>query len=367
MPQFTPSNSPVVLLAGRNAYNHMQQHGLQPDHIRAMLGASGGPKWFVLSALDQYLAGYYFANRQQPLDLLGTSAGGWRFACYCQQQPAEAIARFVDHYSKTVYSAQADADEITTKAIALVDELLGQQGVEQIINHPSFRLHLLVCRGRHLAASSNKYRQMAALAVAAGINAIQRRLLGSSFERIVLHNSHHTPAAPSPFLQFDDFPTRNYKLTTENLRSGLLATGAIPLVIHPQRYLAGPGKGYYYDGGIIDYHFDLPIKTDGLVLYPHFYPAITPGWFDKSLKWRTAAADHYRNVLIVAPSAQFVSTLLHGKISDRNDFKTLTPEQRIPYWQTVIAEGQRLAEFFAERHERQDWMNYVQLMETPPR
>ncbi|GGA72193.1 hypothetical protein GCM10011369_12440 [Neiella marina] len=367
MSQYNQSNSPAVLLAGRDAYNHIRQNGLQPQHINAMLGASGGPKWFLLAALDQYLAGDYFANRQQPLDLLGTSAGGWRFACYCQKQPAAATKRFVQHYSQTVYSAQADADEITDKAIALVDELLGDHGVEQIINHPSFRLHLVVCRGRHLAASNNKYRQTAALAVAASLNALSRDFLGSCFERIVLHNSDLSAAAPSPFLQLNDLPTRNYKLTTENLRAGLLATGAIPLVIHPQQYLTGPGKGYYYDGGIVDYHFDLPLKTKGLVLYPHFYPAITPGWFDKALKWRSAAAENYRRVLMIAPSSQLIASLPHGKISDRNDFKNLSPDQRIPYWQTVIAEGQRLAEFFAERHVKQDWMEYVQLMETPPR
>ncbi|MBW8192649.1 hypothetical protein K0504_16545 [Neiella marina] len=358
---------PVTLLAGREAYQKIAANGLAANDISALLGASGGPKWFILSAIDQYLAGEFFADRQQPLDLLGTSAGGWRFACYCQQQPAEATRRFVEHYANTVYSAQANANEITTKAIALVDELLGEHGSEQILSHPSFRLHMVVCRGKHLAASGNKHRQMLALAAAATLNGIHRNLLSLSFERILLHNSKRSQSVQSPFLQLNDFPTRNFQLNQHNLRAGLLATGAIPLVIHPQRHLQGPGEGYYYDGGIVDYHFDLNIKTQGIVLYPHFYSGITPGWFDKSLTWRKAQADNYRNVLLVAPSANFVSQLPHGKISDRNDFKTMAPAQRIPYWQQIISEGQRIADFFAERVVKQDWLDYIQPMDAPPR
>lgn len=359
--------APATLLAGRDAYRKIVANGLAAEDISAMLGASGGPKWFILAALDQYLAGEFFAERQTPLDLLGTSAGGWRFACYCQQHPAKATQHFVEHYSQTIYSANADADEITSKAIDLVDELLGTNGPEQIINHPSFRLHLVVCRGRHLAASDNKHRQIAALAVAASLNTLNRKLLSQSFERIVLHNSKLHQPEQSPFLQLNDYPTRNYQLHQDNLRAGLLATGAIPLVIHPQRYLQGPGKGYYYDGGIVDYHFDIKVQTDGIVLYPHFYSGITPGWFDKSLKWRKAKAENYRNVLLVAPSARLVEQLPYGKISDRNDFKTMPPEQRIPYWQQVIGEGQRMADFFAERVEKQDWLDYLHPMDEPPR
>ena len=47
-----------------------------------------------------------------------------------------------------------------------------------------------------------------------------------------------------------------------------------------------PGE-VHWDGGVLDYHLDLDFgPTDGLILYPHFYDHIVPGWFDKALRWR---------------------------------------------------------------------------------
>ncbi|MCM2680275.1 hypothetical protein [Echinimonas agarilytica] len=353
----------VRLLAGPKAYSHIIRNGLQPNDISTLLGASGGPKWFILSHLDQYLSGEFFANRNTPLNLLGTSAGGWRFACYCQKEPVAATQRFIEHYASTVYSSHAKAPEITEKAFAMVDDLLGLSGIEEILQHPTFRLHVVVARAKHFAAMQSNTAQWVGLAIGAAANTISRKLLPSTFERILFHNASDS----SPFLRLNDYPTRNYKLTEHNLRQVLLATGAIPMVIDPQRDISGPGKGCYSDGGIVDYHFDIPNQSTGIVLYPHFYKDITPGWFDKGLWWRKAKPEHYNNVVIAAPSPQLVNTLPYGKISDRNDFKRLSVKQRLDYWKVVISEGERMAEFFAERHHRQDWPEFVELMPAPTR
>ena len=361
-------SSPVRLIAGPKAYEHIYHNGLRANDIRAMLGASGGPKWFVLSHLDRYLAGDFFAGRKAPLDLFGTSAGAWRFACYCQNDPVAATTRFVKHYAETVYSEQVDATEITDKAEATIDQMLGPKGAEQIPNHPHLRLHFVVARARHFAASQRKYGQMLGLAIAAGSNAISRQWLPHSFERLLFHSKQASMTeSPSPFLGLTDYPTREFELTPENIREALMATGSIPIALHPRRYIPGPGQGSFMDGGVIDYHFDLPIQPQGLVLYPHFYPHVIPGWFDKGLTWRKANPMHYENVFLMCPSPSFVAALPYGKISDRKDFNQMTDEQRLPYWKKVIDEGERLAEFFAERVEKQDWMNYLELMTEPSR
>ena len=365
MAQHRTSKAPMRLLAGPKAYSQMMQHGLKPSHIEAMLAASGGPKCFILNHLDRYLSSSFLSNRETPLHLLGTSAGGWRFACYCMKDSSAALERFVQSYATTIYSDNANADEITDKAIAMIDDVLGTDGVPQILSHPQFHLHIIVARGRHLAQSESRLKQMAALLIAGASNAVSRKSLGLTFERILMHNT--ISKDNSPFLHLQDYPTRNYHLSEKNLRQTLLATGAIPLAVHPQQHLDGPGKGYYYDGGVTDYHFDLKVEAEGIVLYPHFYDHVTPGWFDKPLKWRKSQPSNYQNVLLAAPSPDFISSLPHGRISDRKDFETMTPEQRIPYWQQIIGEGERLAEFFAERAERQDWAQYVELMPEPPR
>jgi hypothetical protein len=97
----------------------------------------------------------------------------------------------------------------------------------------------------------------------------------------------------------------------------------------------------------LDYHLDLPYPAvDGLVLYPHFYPHIIPGWFDKRLSWRRPTAQRLDNVLLVAPSPDWVSRLPYGKIPDRNDFKQLDDVSRQRYWRQVTAETTRLGDAF---------------------
>ncbi len=78
-------------------------------------------------------------------------------------------------------------------------------------------------------------------------------------------------------------------------------------------------------------------------MYPHFYPYLTPGWFDKALKWRKANPAHLHNVVLLCPSPSWVQSLPYGKIPDRNDFK-LPDSTRINYWQTVIQRSEELAD-----------------------
>ncbi len=63
------------------------------------------------------------------------------------------------------------------------------------------------------------------------------------------------------------------------------------------RDLPGAGPGTYRDGGLLDYHLDLPYEDRGVVLYPHFTDKVIPGWFDKGLPWRRGDAGRLQDVL----------------------------------------------------------------------
>jgi hypothetical protein len=91
-----------------------------------------------------------------------------------------------------------------------------------------------------------------------------------------------------------------------------------------------------WDNGIIDYHFDFAnCDGDGLVFYPHFSDQIVPGWFDKLLKRRTNT-DQLDNVVIVAPSRDYIASLPYGKIPDRRDFKKMSQATRLTYWDECV-------------------------------
>src|SRR3546814_4034932 len=92
------------------------------------------------------------------------------------------------------------------------------------------------------------------------------------------------------------------------------------------------------------------LATDGLVLYPHFSQRVTPGWFDKPLKWRNASRDNMASTLLVAPSDDYLARLPHGKLPSRDDFKRYLGDDvgRERYWRQALAESDRLGDEFLE-------------------
>ncbi|MDH3932208.1 MAG: patatin-like phospholipase family protein, partial [Chromatiales bacterium] len=78
------SYSPLKLRAGAAALAQIRRDGFAPEAFSVMAGASGGPKWLVLSQLDRVLAPWILEDRVAPLFLLGSSIGAWRFACLAQ-------------------------------------------------------------------------------------------------------------------------------------------------------------------------------------------------------------------------------------------------------------------------------------------
>ena len=335
----------LEIKAGRKALQRIRDSGLNPGSIDVVAGASGGPKWFILSGLDKALIGEYFKDRQRPLHLLGTSAGSWRLACYAQADALAAHERFEQGYLLTRYSANPTAAEISSKAWKLVEDILGETGAKEIIDNPVMRFNLIAVRSRGLGRSEHKGTLMAGLGMAATANLISRKTLGAFFTRTLFH----TPGEKAPFHTMNDLRTVTVELSQENLSQALMASGAIPVVMEGIRDIPGAPAGIYRDGGVTDYHFDLKLAADDqLVLYPHFYRHMVPGWFDKGLKWRKPSPKNTDNLVLVAPSEELVARLPYGKIPDRNDFKRFSHDERVCYWKKVIQESQHLGDAFLE-------------------
>ncbi|TMS80911.1 patatin-like phospholipase family protein [Pseudoalteromonas sp. S554] len=332
----------IDIVAGKNAAKIINEQGFKPELFTSFLGASGGPKWFTLFGLDKYIFGEFFKNRTQPLNLIGSSAGAFRSACFAQNDPVAAIERLATSYSQTRYSSNKPTPaEITIKARALLEDVFGDNGVTEIINNPVFKAHFIVAKSNGFIASENKLIQLLGLSISYMLNRVNRKLLGSQYERFIF-------GAPNSNLSITDgynFKTQNIALNQTNLKDALLASGSIPLVMEGIKNIAGSPQGMYRDGGIIDYHFDVKINNPGLILYPHFNSDPKAGWFDKNLK-RKVAPQNYDSVVMITPSKKFVAGLPYGKIPDRNDFTDLDADTRIKYWNTVFSETEKLAEAF---------------------
>lgn len=331
------------IYCGSNTLKTIQKQGFKQELFTTMLGASGGPKWFTLFGLDKYLFGEFFKDRTTELNLIGSSAGAFRFAALSQKDPIAAINRLATLYSQTTYSQRANADEITDKAVNLLADVLGQNGCAEIINNPIFKAHFIVAKSGGLTSFEHKLPLMAGLVASMVFNLVGRGLLAKQYQRFVFHHPNSQLAVQDKF----NFNTQYQALDQNNLASALLASGSIPIVMKGIKNIAGTPNGMYRDGGIIDYHFDVEITpASGLTLYPHFSSTPKAGWFDKNLA-RKVSAKHYENVVMLVPSDEFIARLPFAKIPDRKDFTDLDAKNRITYWQRVLKDSEFLAEEFA--------------------
>lgn len=342
--------------AGPRALAQIRAHGLRAADIAVIPAAAGGPKGLIFQALDQFLFGEWLAGAPRERTLIGASIGAWRMAAACQRDPVKAFARLGELYAGQRYTSVKPTQQ---QIDAVVQGLLGEfvRGHEDdIVSHPHHRLHLLTVRGKgSLAAPGHRRAEMRGFAAAALHNIASRDRLGKLLERVVIGDAR----SQAPWLreQFDSFTTHFSALDKSNLAPGLLASGTLPILMKPVSGLAGAPPGSYWDGGIIDYNLALPYsrvpEQGSIVLYPHFSEHIVPGWLDKAMPWRRAARGPNRawldNVLIVAPTREFLRTLPRGKLLDRSDFKHygLDHDARIRDWNIAMREGQRLRDEFA--------------------
>lgn len=336
----------LELRVGKKAAKRLATEGWHADLIDGLVGASGGPKWLILGRLDRVLIANLLAKRSRPLDAVGSSIGSWRHAAMAQPDPVAAYDRFEKAYLKQSYtSTKPSVAEITEVALGLMRSLLGGSGEQHILEHPWFRSHIVTARGKGLSGRAPGAGLVSGMGIAALGNGLSRATLPASFQRVVFASNNALPLSPL----FDDFRTRYVGLSEANVFSALMASGAIPYIFEGVFDIEGAGKGAFWDGGIIDYHFDVRrLPEDQVWLYPHFNRRTTVGWFDKFLPWRADRQVSADQLIMLCPSDEFLSQLPFGKIPDRRDFGKIPESVRAQYWLTCVKESERLADEFHE-------------------
>lgn len=357
----------LQLYAGKVAHQHICTHGLQAQHIGAVVAAAGGPKGLMLLHLDRFIFGDWLKNSAHIVHLLGASIGAWRMAVACMPQVHRHIDQLEYGYIHETFASNTRPSPVEISAAfakQLHDCFDGH--VADILNHPHYMLHVFTARGRHILAHDTRWRTALGYAGAFVANAINRRLLGAWIERVVFSSPQAAlQAAPTP-LPFDasGYATQHLALNETNFFQAMQASGSIPFVLQAVQDIAGAPHGAYWDGGITDYHLHLPFfqgaaKPQGtapIVLYPHFQKNVVAGWLDKHLTWRHHATTALDNVLLLAPNPEWVATLPNGKLPDRHDFTAYMHDQnqRIQLWNTAVAASRQLADEFAQWVETPD-------------
>ncbi len=334
------SNS-LLFKAGPGAYKDIKKRGFSEERIGTIAGASGGAKWLVLSQLDRVIIDRLLPALRGPVHLLGSSIGAWRFACYGQASPLAALDRFESLYIEQSYSEKPDSDEITRVGRDILQQILGESGAAEIVTNPKLRLHVLSVLSRNVTSSDRRPLLAAGLFAAVTANLVSRRALGLFFSRALFFDARDLP----PFYNAPGFPMERIRLTEKNLLDAVTASGSIPMVLNGVRDIHGAPAGTYRDGGILDYHLDLPTSDpDRLTLFPHFFDWLKPGWFDRQLPWRRHDPVHTDRTILICPSPEFIAALPNGKVPDRTDFSNFSPTDRMRMWRSAVAQCRELAD-----------------------
>ena len=353
-------DSVLSIRAGRRALERIRHAGLDPAEIEMVPGAAGGPKGLGIAALDRAIFGEWLPRAPRVRHLVGASIGAWRFAAACRADPVAALGDFARLYVEQSYPPRPSRRFVSQAARTMLAQLFAGREAE-ILSSRGYRLHILTVRGRWPRTRDSSWVTPLAFGMAAMANALGRRHLARFIDRTLFRDPREGPpfapvgeaAAPETqrAIRFDAFHTHIVPLDAANLGEALVASASIPLVLEGVADIPQAPRGMYWDGGIIDYHLHLPYhQARGLVLYPHFTDRIVPGWLDKGMPWRHARGEWLENVVLVAPSRDYLARLPFGKLPDRNDFRRFGADDaaRMRYWRQAIAESGRLADAFLE-------------------
>ena len=335
----------LVIKAGKRAMARIRESGLAPADVGIIPGAAGGPKALGIQGLDMALFGEWLPRAPRERSLIGASIGSWRFASACLPDPVDGIRRLGQLYNEQSFAKGVTMADVTRSCVKMLDDLL--QGRDaSVLDNPHYRLNIMIVKSHGLLARDHRGGLGVGLGSVIANNLIGRARLSRHFERLILHDAR----LPPPLLPLTDFPSRCLPLDVSNLRQALLASGSIPMVMQGVMDIPGAGPGTFRDGGLLDYHLDLPYSGNDIVLYPHFTDKIIPGWFDKTLPWRRGDPGRLQDVLLLAPSREYLATLLFGKLPDRSDFKRFVGKdaERQRYWRTAMEQSRRLGDEFIE-------------------
>ncbi|MCY1410890.1 hypothetical protein D3C76_526260 [compost metagenome] len=331
----------LTFKAGKRALQRIRERGLSPADVGIIPGAAGGPKALGIQGLDLALFGEWLPRVARERSLIGASIGSWRFASACLPDAAHSLRRLGELYTAQRFAKGVTMAEVSQSCQRMLDELLDGHDA-RILDNAHYRLNIVVVKSHGLLAADHRASLGLGLSSVIANNLIGRPRLARHFERVILHDARLMP----PLQTLTDFPSRFLTLDTRNLRHALLASGSIPMVMEGVRDIPGAGPGTFRDGGLLDYHLDLPYSAGDIVLYPHFTDKIIPGWFDKALPWRRGNLQRLQDVLLLAPSREYLAALPYGKLPDRSDFKRFLGDDnaRQTYWRQAMAQSQEMGD-----------------------
>jgi len=340
--------SRILIKAGSRIYNIIKDGGFNFDSVSTYFGPAVGPRWLIASGFDLTLLKSGILGRSNAVNLIGSSAGAFRFAAWLQPEAIKSYNKLLDAYINIRYSKKDTPATILEKLTGVINEYLKDDALPFALANKKYRLVVITARARGLVAFENHWMQKIGLITCYVFNYFNRNNIYRFAERVVFYNGSKPPS----FCFQPQFRGNYVQINEVNFKNAVLSSGAIPIVINGVCDVYGAPRGVYRDGGLIDYHLthQFAAKENEIVLFFHHQERIIPGWLDKKIVRRVPDAETLSNVLMVFPSQSFIEDLPGEKVPDRTDFITFINDQetRIKNWRKAVELSAPLGEEFIE-------------------
>ena len=340
--------SRIRIKAGERIYKIIKDGGFNFDSVSTYFGPAVGPRWLIACGFDLTLLKGGFLGRSSAVNLIGSSAGAFRFAAWLQPEAIQSYNKLMDAYINVRYSRKDTPATVLEKITGVINEYLEDDALPFALANKKYRLVVITARARGLVAFENIWLQKLGLVTCYVFNYFSRNNIYHFADRVVFYNG----AKPPSFCFRSQFRGNYVPINEVNFKYAVLSSGAIPIVIAGVRDVYGAPRGVYRDGGLIDYHLthQFAAKENEIVLFFHHQERIIPGWLDKNIVRRAPDAETLSNVLMIFPSQSFIENLPGAKVPDRTDFVTFIDDQetRIKNWRKAVELSAPLGEDFLE-------------------
>jgi hypothetical protein len=348
--------------AGRRIYEIIKDGGFNFDSLSAYFGPAAGPRWLIASGFDLTLLNSGLLGRRRAVNLIGSSAGAWRFAAWLQPEAAACYQQLMDAYIDIRYTRADTPATILEKFKELVNLYLEDDALSFALANKQYRLAVITARARSLVASEKIWLQKTGLIVCYLFNFFSRNNIYLFADRVVFYSGSKPPS----FCLQPQFRGSFVRLNETNFKYAVMASGAIPLAVAGIHDIYGAPRGVYRDGGLIDYHLthQFAASENDIVLFFHHQERIIPGWLDKEHSRRKPDEETLSNVLMVFPAQNFIERLPGGKVPDRTDFTTYIDDHktRTGHWRKAVGLAAGLGEEFLELVESRKLKDVVERM-----
>ncbi|PKN73704.1 MAG: hypothetical protein CVU52_07090, partial [Deltaproteobacteria bacterium HGW-Deltaproteobacteria-10] len=333
---------------GKRIYENIKDGGFNFDSVSAYFGPAAGPRWLISSGFDLTLLKKDVLGRTRPVQLIGSSAGAWRFAAWLQPEAISCYQTLIDAYINIKITKADTPATVLEKFIDLINLYLEDDALPFALANKKYRLTVITARGRNLVAAENIWLQKTGLIAGYLLNFFSRNNIYRFADRVVFYHGSKPPA----FCFHPQYRGSFVSINEINFKYAVMASGAIPLVVAGVHDIYGAPRGVYRDGGLIDYHLTHQFATgeNEIVLFFHHQERIIPGWMDKDNLRRVPDPEALSNVLMIFPSQSFVEKLPGERIPDRTDFITYIDDHqtRIKNWHKAVELAAPLGEEFLE-------------------